>query len=174
MDTMLQQFETPVTRNADTYIAYLYGRERADGTWEGRITFERTTDRARFTTPVETTQSNSQSILYWATGLTGPYFDGALERAQNTLPPRQAVAVPPPLVSPGADAITRDLQREDIERAVLGVFTAHGTAQLLTQVVFDSLPHSHADVVRALEHLEKQERRVIRKTEEGNDWLFLT
>lgn len=46
-----------VTRNADTYIAYLYGRERADGTWEGRITFERTTDRARFTTPVETTQS---------------------------------------------------------------------------------------------------------------------
>jgi hypothetical protein len=56
---------------------------------------------------------------------------------------------------------------------VLGVFASRKATQLLTREVFDALPHSHADVVRALEHLEKGEQRIVRRTEEGNDWLFL-
>ena len=171
METMLQQFETPVVRNGVTYIAYLYGHERVDGTWEGHITFERTPDGARFTTPVETTQSNAQAVLYWATGLTDTYFDGALQRAMSA-PPRPRVAPqPPPVV--GADAATREARREDIETAVLELFAAQGAAKLLTQHIFDSLPHTHADIVRALEHLEKGEQRIVRRTEEGNDWVTL-
>lgn len=171
METLLQQFETPIVRNGVTYIAYLYGHERTDGTWEGHITFERASDRARFTTPVETTQSNAQAVLYWATGLTDAYFDGALKRAMSSPPPPRVAPAPPPVV--GRDAAVREQRREDLERAVLGLFATHGASQLLTQHIFDSLPNSHADIVRALEHLEKGEQRVVRRTEEGNDWVFL-
>ena len=175
MDTLLQQFQSPIVRDGETYKAWLFGRERADGMWEGWLVFERATDRGRFATPVETTQSNAQAILYWATGLGDSYFDGALHRAQTSAPPppTPTVSQPPPLVAPGRDAATREILREDLEAAVLDLFTRRGTTQLLTQEVFDALPHAHADVVRALEHLEKGEQRVVRRTEEGNDWVFL-
>ena len=174
MEKLLQQFETPVTIDSTTYVAYLYGRNRSDGMWEGRIAFERSPDGARFTTPVETTQSNAEAVLYWATGLTDAYFEGALRRAldSHTRNP-EPLPAPAPLVTTGANAAGRAARREDIERAVLDMFAARNTSQVLTRDVFDSLPHANADVVRALEHLEKGEQRIIRRTEEGNDWLFL-
>jgi hypothetical protein len=175
MDTLLQQFETPIAIDGTTYVAFLYGRNRADGMWEGRITFERAPDGARFTTPVETTQSNAEAVLYWATGLTDAYFEGALRRAMDSsaAPSSEGLPAPAPLVTPGASAATRAARREDIERAVLDIFTTRNTKQVLTRDVFDALPHANADVVRALEHLEKGEQLIVRKTEEGNDWLFL-
>ncbi|SRR6184192_2985683 len=36
------------------------------------------------------------------------------------------------------------------------------------------LPYAHADTIRALEDLEKQGGLLVRRTEEGSDWLFLT
>ena len=46
---------------------------------------------------------------------------------------------------------------------------------MLTTDLFAALPHAHADVVRVLEDMEKQRRRLLlRQTEEGNDWLLLT
>jgi DNA-binding MarR family transcriptional regulator len=41
-------------------------------------------------------------------------------------------------------------------------------------VLLDELSYAHADVVRALEDLEKQGGLLVRRTEEGNDWLVLT
>jgi hypothetical protein len=176
MDTLLQQFEAPIVRDGETYAAWLYGRERADGMWEGWIVFERASDRARSSTPVETTQSNAQAIVYWATGLGHAYFDGALQRAQAGPAPAidtPAMAVPPPLVTAGRDTATRESLREDLEAAILDVFSRRNATQLLTQDIFDSLPHSRADIVRAFEHLQKGERRIVRRTEQGNDWVFL-
>lgn len=176
MDTLLQQFERPIVRDGQTWTAWLYGRQRADEMWEGWIVFERASDRARFSTAVETTQSNAQAVVYWATGLGDAYFDGALQRAQTgpaAAIEKPAVAAPPPLVAPGRDFATREILREDLENLILEVFNNRSATQLLTQDLFDALPHSHSDVVRALEHLEKGERRVVRRTEQGNDWVFL-
>jgi hypothetical protein len=173
MDTLLQQFELPVALDRITYTAWLYGRERQDGMWEGWLVFERVSDGARFTTGVETTQPNSRAILYWATGLSGAFFEGALRRALRPRKQSRAVPVPPPLIARGHDRTMRDLLRENIESAVLDIFSQRRAQQLLTREVFDTLPHSHADIVRALEHLEREERRIARRTEEGNDWLYL-
>lgn len=52
----------------------------------GLAEFERTTDGRRFSTDVETTQPNAEALLYWSTGLTAAYFEGALERATNRRP----------------------------------------------------------------------------------------
>lgn len=72
------------------------------------------------------------------------------------------------------DADVRLRRLADIERDVLEAFHRFRSTRLLTRTLFDALPYAHADVVRALEHLEKQGGYVVRRTEQANDWLFLT
>ena len=176
MDQLLQQFEQPVTDAAGTvYNVYLYGRSRPADTWQGWLVFERLPDGQRFSTGVETTQPNAEAVLYWATGLTGAYFDGALARAQKPSPhDAPAAALPDSIVAEAVDSETRRTRLAELEREILSCFHRHGAARLLTQTLFDDLRHAHADVVRALEDLEKQGGLLIRRTEEGNDWAFLT
>lgn len=177
VERLLQEFEQPVTDRASgaTYRVYLYGRERPGDTSQGWLVFEDLRDGRRMATGVETTQPNAEAIVYWATGLTDAYFDGALNRARSTAPsPDVAVRpAPEPLVGSG-DAATHRRRLADVERAVLACFGRHQTTRLLTQTIFDELDHAHADVVRALKDLEKQGNFVVRRTENGNDFVFVT
>lgn len=174
MERLLQEFERPVSdAGGILYRVFLYGRSRPGDTWQGWLVFERANDGKRFATDVETTQSNAEAVLYWATGLTDAYFDGALVRAQNPRPhDASAIAEPPPVVS--GDSDTRRRRLAAIERDVLDCFARDRTRRLLTDALLAELPHANADVVRALEDLEKQGGLLIRQTEEGSDWLILT
>ena len=69
-----------------------------------------------------------------------------------------------------------DRQRlEQIEIYVLGYFQARMRARLLAKEIFDSTNEfANADIVRALEDLEKHERLLVRHTTEGNDYVSLT
>ncbi|MFP5245903.1 MAG: hypothetical protein ACLGH0_04340, partial [Thermoanaerobaculia bacterium] len=109
MDELLQQFDAPVRdRDGELYTVFLYGRSRPGDTWEGWLVFERGRDRQRFTTPVETTQPNRNAVVYWATGLTSAYFEGALDRAKHPIVAAPANAASAPLVGYGVDHETRD------------------------------------------------------------------
>jgi len=176
MDRVLQHFEEPlVTEDGQRYTVYLYGRSRPADTWQGWLVFERQNDGARFETPVETTQPNENAVLYWGTGLSDTYFTGALERAlRGAVPPVEARPVPPPLLDSGVDHGTMEARRTTIETDILALFRHSGDRQLLTRDVIAALPYGSADVVRAIDDLEKTQRRVVRRTEEGNDWLYLT
>ena len=176
MERLLQQFEQPIEDSAGTtYNVSVHGRSRPGDTWQGWLVFERATDGRRFSTGVETTQSSAEGILYWATGLTGAYFDGALARALEPRDPdSQAVESPLPIIGGLVDSATRIARLAEVERAILAFFRRFGATRLLTRTVLNGLPHAHADVVRALEDLEKQGGFLIRRTEEGNDWIFLT
>ena len=78
----LLQFERPIKDAEGTaYDILVYGRSRPHDTWQGWLVFERVSDRKRFATEAETTQPSAEAIVYWATGLTDTYFDGALHRA---------------------------------------------------------------------------------------------
>lgn len=110
----------------------------------------------------------------WATGLSGAYFDSAAEGDDGGETGAAAVPSPPPLIGERVDADVRLRRLADIERDVLAAFHHSRSKRLLTRALFDALPYAHADVVRTLEDLEKQGVYVIRRTEEGNDWLFLT
>ena len=175
MDRVLQHFEEPlVAEDGQRYTVYLYGRSRPADTWQGWLVFERQRDGARFETPVETTQPNENAVLYWGTGLSDTYFMGALERAlRGSLPPVEARVVPPPLIDSGVDHSTMEARRATIETDILALFRRSGDRQLLTRDVIAALPYGSADVVRAIDDLEKTQRRVVRRTEEGNDWLYL-
>lgn len=176
MDQLLQQFERPVVdHDGETYSAYAYGHSRPGDTWQGWLVFERLRDGRRFTTEIETTQSNADSVSYWATGLSETYLEGALDRA---LRPQhadaRAIATPPPLVDAQSDSAVREERLVNLERDILAFFAMRRAKKLPTRELFDALPHAHADVIRALEEMEKTRRLVVRQTEEGNDWLFLT
>jgi hypothetical protein len=64
---------------------------------------------------------------------------------------------------------------EQIERYVLGFFQAEGRTRILANELFDSTGEfANADLVRALEDLEKKQRLLVRHTTEGFDYVSLT
>ena len=63
----------------------------------------------------------------------------------------------------------------EIERYIVSFFQEQGQSRILAKDLFDSTAaYANADIVRALEALEKQERLLVRHTTEGNDYISLT
>lgn len=175
MDTVLEQFDSVLRdKGGETYRVFLYGRSRPHDTWQGWLVFVRERDGRSFDTSVETTQPNREAMRYWATGLTDTYLDGALGRALVPPPAPAVDTIMPPMIQHGVDSIDREERRREIERDILAVFSAAKAKKLLAQEVFEAIPHANADIDRALEHLVKRDQLLIRRTEEGNDWLVLT
>ena len=63
---------------------------------------------------------------------------------------------------------------EQIETYVLGFFKGHRRTQILAKELFVSTTYANADIVRAMEALEKTHRLLVRHTSEGNDYVSLT
>jgi hypothetical protein len=75
------------------YRARACGGEMNDGgLWEGWIEFAPVGGGTALRSRRETTQPNRTDAVYWATGISGVYLEGAFDRALNPL----VVAVPPP------------------------------------------------------------------------------
>ena len=68
-----------------------------DGMWQGWIEFLPVAEGPPLRTGRETTQPNRPDLLYWATGLTAVYLDGALERALRPVSRPPEPVIPPPL-----------------------------------------------------------------------------
>jgi hypothetical protein len=66
-----------------TYRVWVYGRERADGKWEGWLEFVAVGAPMVRRTGRETTQSSREDLTYWASGLEDAYLQGAFARAQS-------------------------------------------------------------------------------------------
>jgi hypothetical protein len=81
MSEILQLFDAQLLdEDGRGYTARACGRERNDGAWEGWIEFERE-DGAVLRTERETTQPSYTDAVYWATGLSPTYLEGAFDRA---------------------------------------------------------------------------------------------
>ena len=64
---------------------------------------------------------------------------------------------------------------EQIERYLINFFQERGQNRILAREIFESTAvYANADIVRALEDLEKKERLLVRHTTEGNDYVSLT
>jgi len=90
MAEVLFQFDTPLLlTDGPTYLPSACGREAEDGRWEGWLEFLPDDGSAVLRSRRETQQPNREALLYWATGLTPVYLEGALAR---TLEPRRPAA----------------------------------------------------------------------------------
>jgi hypothetical protein len=100
MSEVLSSYDT-VLRGQDgkRYGAQACGRERDDGMWEGWVEFLPGDGGEPVRTGRETTQPNRDDILYWASGLTDPYLDGALLRALRGPGPKHPPASAAPSFS---------------------------------------------------------------------------
>ena len=64
---------------------------------------------------------------------------------------------------------------QQIEEYILGFIQRRQQTRILAKDLFDSTSeYANADLVRALEDLEKKYRLLIRFTHEGNDYISLT
>jgi hypothetical protein len=85
------------------YGARACGRGRPDGLWEGWVEFPEEGGSGVLRTGRETTQPNRDDLMYWATGLTAAYLDGALLRTLTPAPPvapRESTASRPSFEGP--------------------------------------------------------------------------
>ena len=63
----------------------------------------------------------------------------------------------------------------EIEQYVINFFQEQQQSRILAKDLFDSTTvYANADIVRALEALEKTERLLVRHTTDGNDYISLT
>lgn len=76
------------------YEARACGSVLSVNTWQGWIEFVPIDGGEPIRSPRETTQPNRKDTVYWATGLTDVYLEGALRRALEP-PPSAALTLPP-------------------------------------------------------------------------------
>ncbi|HYM26459.1 MAG TPA: hypothetical protein VEU08_24745 [Vicinamibacterales bacterium] len=90
MAETLQQYPgVVVADDATEYEARACGAPMGDGLWHGWIEFVPVDDGPPLRSPRETTQPNRTDAIYWASGLSRIYLEGALRRARTS-----PVAVP--------------------------------------------------------------------------------
>ena len=99
-ETLLQFPATVIGPDGTEYEARACGGPREGGNWQGWIEFLPIGGGEPVRSPRETTQPNRTDTVYWATGLTPIYLEGALRRA---LAPPLAVPVMPPQPSVFSD-----------------------------------------------------------------------
>jgi hypothetical protein len=103
---VLVQFTEPVIRTeTEAYIARACGAAMPDGLWQGWIEFLPVADGEPVRSGRETTQPNRADTIYWATGLTPVYLEGALDRALKPLTRAAAEPVTPPVFDAPAEPL---------------------------------------------------------------------
>jgi hypothetical protein len=97
MTGLVRELRDPVvTTDGVVYTVRVCGLQRADGLWEAWLEFDPDDGAPVLRTSRETTQPNLTDLVYWASGLTPVYLEGALQRAlDNTVTPGpEAIADP--------------------------------------------------------------------------------
>jgi len=126
MAKTLIRFDTPVTHgDGRQYRAQACGRERDNGQWEAWLEFEDLETGEILRSQRETTQPNEKDSVYWATGLTPVYLEGALDRILHPPRIREAEPLSPPhFGGPAPRARVRVSERSDRE-PVLNPFSVY-------------------------------------------------
>jgi len=99
MAEVLRDFGLVRESGGETYRVRACGSQLDESRWQGWFEFEPVDGGETLRSARETTQPNRADIIYWASGLSLVYIEGALDRTLNPLV-RQ---VPEPLPQPAYD-----------------------------------------------------------------------
>lgn len=157
MAEVLVQIDPPLRDEAGrTFVARICGRLADDGLWEGWIEFVPQDGGDPLRTPRETEQPNRPDLEYWATGLTVPYLEGALDRARRPRTPdlrprsveaRPAFEGPAPSAPGGAGAAAPHRLRP---HAVLNPFEVYAQGEEVLREELGALHEVHLrNILRA-------------------------
>jgi len=86
MVELVHQYATTLrTASGEIYLARVYA-DQPSGLWEAWFAFFPVHGDRTLATDRESTQSKREDVVYWATGITPAYLEGALTRALQQLP----------------------------------------------------------------------------------------
>jgi hypothetical protein len=146
MAEVLVQFTDPVISEGVAYLANACGAPTADGLWQGWIEFTPMDGGPTLRSRRETTQPSRAAAIYWASGLTAVYLEGALQR---TLKPRVRAA-PPVDVAPAFDSPAPDRIQAPVPQAVLDPFSVYRKGEELLRRQLAALSPWHlVNIIRA-------------------------
>jgi len=79
---LIKKHPTAVVHGDTTFLVWVCGEGRIDGTWEGWLEFHPIdSSQPVLVTEQETSQANRAALEYWADGLEPVYLEGAFGRA---------------------------------------------------------------------------------------------
>jgi hypothetical protein len=155
------------TDDGETYSAQACGGPNSRGLWEGWIEFIPAAEGPSLRTARETTQPNRADAVYWATGLTAAYLEGALTRALNPLTRRRPQEAEPEFDGPAEPAIAPSTGTE--RHAILDPYSVYEKGEAFLRKELRALSSWHlANIIvayrlSALPHatLEAMDRREL-------------
>ena len=167
-EVLVEYSDVVITAGTHRYTARACGAPVASGQWQGWLEFIDVDSGEAVRSPRETTQPNKTDTVYWATGLTPVYLDGALNRALHPLvrPQPRAAATPvfdepaPDLVpeEPGPDSILNPFsvyrKGEALLRRQLGAFSVWHLVNIVRDHQLSDLPAATLDAMRAGDLIE--------------------
>lgn len=147
MAEVVHVFEERIFLDGNPYIAQVAGRQSGH-MWEGWLEFAAVDGSDVRRSPRETTQPDRDALVYWATGLSGTYLEGAFRRALE--PPVRVVrkAMPAALFESPAPNAVADVVAAD--RAVLDPFSVGAKGEELLRRELGALRGWHLrNIIRA-------------------------
>jgi hypothetical protein len=125
MAEVLRTFDTPIRVSDGIYNVRVIGRHAADGMWDGWLEFVPETGPLEpVVTKIESRQPEREHLIYWATGLSTVYAEGALARALRPLTVRTRIVETPiskaPARAPVLDPFEIGARNLDILEQELG------------------------------------------------------
>ncbi len=162
MAEVLVEFTDSVAASTgDEYIARACAAPMGDGMWQGWIEFLPLGGGEVLRSSRETTQPNRQDTLYWATGLTAVYLEGALERALKPLERAAPTPIAPPVYQEPAPSIASAPAAND---GVLNPFSVYRKGEALLRGQLAALSPWHlVNIVRAYD-LSDQDANALNLT----------
>ena len=127
-EVLVEYSDVVISAGDEPYMARACGRPVASGHWQGWLEFIDVDTGDAVRSPRETTQPNRTDTVYWATGLTPIYLEGALQRALHPM----VRAAPRSQATPVFDEPAPDLAPEPpVPDSILNPFSVYRKGEAL-------------------------------------------
>ena len=146
-EVLVEYTDLVLAAEREQYVARACGAETDSGRWQGWIEFTNRRTGEILRSGRETTQPNRTDTLYWATGLTAVYLEGALDRALHPLVKAHARPAPSPAFDEPAPDVLAEPPPID---TVLNPFSVYRKGEALLRSQLGALSAWHlVNIVRA-------------------------
>jgi hypothetical protein len=167
-EVLVEYSDVVISAGTNRYLARACGAELPSGLWHGWLEFVEVDTSEAVRSPRETTQPNRTDTIYWATGLTPVYLEGALQRALHpTVRARpQSPATPlfdepapdlppdPPVHDSILNPFSVYRKGEALLRRQLGAFSVWHLVNIVRDHQLSDLPEATLSAMRATDLIE--------------------
>ena len=143
-EVLVEYSDVVISAGTSRYMARACGTAVASGQWQGWLEFIDVDTGDAVRSPRETTQPNRTDTIYWATGLTPIYLEGALQRALHpTFRARPRPQATPAFDEPAPDLAARTASPRQHPQPVLRVPQRRGAAAPSARRLLGVAPGQH-------------------------------